>query len=1032
MMPAHKFFRLVTIITAIGLGLLSLGNSYAATTGKIVGVVTDSRSGDALPGVNVVVVGTQMGGATDLEGRFFIINVPPGIYSVRASMMGYTVLTKTGIRVRIDQTSTIDFVLEETTLQGREVTIVAERPVVELDLTASKEVMSAADFQTSWVANVKEALNTQSGVNLFGGVRGGFQLDVNYIVDGQVVRDAGSNQSLAPINTSAIQEMELLTGGWNAEYPQANSGIVNIVTKSGRDRYFGTVRYRMRPPGIYHWGRNIYSKDNYEWWETKADGSPGLNSLAYWTTNKGGHALYTAMTPEQRLTRWRQIISSEPTLTDYDKRTEWDLEGSLGGPLFKGVGFFASARWTEEVPIYPSGLKYNPSYNAQLKFDYNLTRSTRLLLTGMHYHVTNTGAAKTAYGSSEDVAGKQGNPEGYFYSPYDPAKFAPWGGFGYGGGETLGRVSAPEKYWQYNWQLKATHTFNPRSFMEVAFEHQQFRRYNAFDEFWDKGYYTFRPSWGEPVGNAQIMNNGLFVNFGQYNDGFYDNTWARENKISADFVSQVTPHHQIKTGAEFAFQYFKRISGSSHGGTARTNDVLDPKFYPWEAAAYFQDKIEVQGMIVNAGVRLDLFNLNKKVSPNIFDPMGMFTDGYKVGEIAFDYEDPAAVKTKTQYAISPRIGISHPISSTTVLHFMYGHFNQRPGYFKMAQYGSVEQQGKPKTTTHSYSSGDRIEPRDGVPVTWYTAFANPGNPALTYEKYIQYEVGFEQNIAKLLRLDVTMYYKDGRNLTSLGYTRGRAINSVGLTGGIMTSMRADPPNAAKNVGNFNLPINGGWANVRGLELNLQSQFSNLVQFQAIYNLSYALTDRYGASILYQDWGVKGKNGIDRFYGGSNSDKGNAGNRNEMWNPNNTVRVVATLSSPAQFGPSFGGFYLLGDWFLNVFWQYTSGQKYTYHSALKGDFSTEPNNMTWDPRYVTNLRFAKTVPLFSTLRSIWSVEVRNVFNNKQLRLLSGQNLVDYEEYGTLPKVAISGEDDVWSWYYPNLTPRQIYFGVTLEF
>ena len=225
-----------TILGIFVLIVLVASLVHAGTTGKIAGVVKDAESGDPLPGANVVLSGTQMGAASDLNGAYFIINVPPGVYELATSMIGYGKMVQQDVRVKIDQTVQVNFDLKTEVIAGEEITVVAERPVVEIDLTASKQVISGEQLMDSWITTVEEAVEIQSGVNLHGGVRGGFGLDVSYMVDGVEIRDTGSNSNFLVSNTSAIQEMEVLTGGYNAEYGNANGAIVNIVTKSTTQR----------------------------------------------------------------------------------------------------------------------------------------------------------------------------------------------------------------------------------------------------------------------------------------------------------------------------------------------------------------------------------------------------------------------------------------------------------------------------------------------------------------------------------------------------------------------------------------------------------------------------------------------------------------------------------------------------------------------------------------------------------------------------------------------------------------------------
>ncbi|MFX0141068.1 MAG: carboxypeptidase-like regulatory domain-containing protein, partial [Candidatus Hodarchaeota archaeon] len=115
--------------------LLSTSALMAGTTGKIAGTVKDAKTGEPLPGANILIVGTSIGAASNIEGQFFILNVPPSSYDLKITMMGYKATILKSIRIKIDQTTDADILLEPTVIEGEEVTVLAEKPKVELDLT---------------------------------------------------------------------------------------------------------------------------------------------------------------------------------------------------------------------------------------------------------------------------------------------------------------------------------------------------------------------------------------------------------------------------------------------------------------------------------------------------------------------------------------------------------------------------------------------------------------------------------------------------------------------------------------------------------------------------------------------------------------------------------------------------------------------------------------------------------------------------------------------------------------------------------
>ena len=223
---------------------------FAGTTGKIRGKITDDRTGDPLPGVNVLILGTTMGAATGVNGVFFILNVPPGTYKLRATMVGYTPGEVTNVKVFTDLTATVNIKLSQTVLQGKEVTIVAERPMVQRDATASAAIVTSDDIAVAPIENFKDILVTKAGVSLDAGgnlhIRGGRSGEIAYIVDGIANTNPFNNGLGVEVATNAIEEMSVITGSFNAEYGQVMSGVVEVVTKDpsqklkmGGTFYFG-------------------------------------------------------------------------------------------------------------------------------------------------------------------------------------------------------------------------------------------------------------------------------------------------------------------------------------------------------------------------------------------------------------------------------------------------------------------------------------------------------------------------------------------------------------------------------------------------------------------------------------------------------------------------------------------------------------------------------------------------------------------------------------------------------------------------
>lgn len=1012
--------------------LLCMGSHLlAGITGKISGVITDVETGDPLIGANVSIEESTLGAATDENGHYFILRVPPGGYTLRVDMMGYATSKKTDVIVHIDRTTQVDFTLKIEAVPGEVVTIIAERPIVEKDLTASKERISGEELENSWINTVNDALSTQSGININRGIRGSFGLDVVYYIDGMELRESGSNSNFTAINTSAIEEMEILTGGYNAEFGQANSGIINIVTKKSIDRIHGSLSYRMRPAGKYHWGRNIFSEENYD--------HKVMGTLEYWQEHEGGWLADS--TAEVRLATWNKFISGKmfnsEEMQDYAERTQHEVEATLYGPITSKMSFLLSGRYLRGVNKYPSPLNYNPEYNFQAKLDYQLSKKTSISLIGLLGGYETTDISRTNFWSSEDSPqraqgwGDQTQGSSIYY-PYEPFKYVYW----VTRGRTGDALRPPEYASTYSGQLKLIHTFNPRTFLEVKASHMVFNQ-----EMHHKD--VLKVSWGGEgwtwPEDQRPPDNELFVIDGYGDFSFHYND-LKNTKIEASLASQMTPNHYIKLGSGFSYQYYKSVwhSGFDNFRIYMDDYIRPVGFHPYEGFAYLQDKMELEGMIVNAGLRFDFFNANKKVSDTIWDPLRIDKEieGSRdtTGLISFDPDGPYAVNTPTQIAFSPRLGVSFPITENSVLHFMYGQFHMRPAWVKLlanpVQLVNPPPEGAQVTEP---VQEDEIPLYYDKPTVYIDHQKTVGNPALEYEKMIQYEVGFDQNIADLMRIDLTLYYKDGKNLTSTGYNKS-GLQNMGTSSTLYTHLYPDKdkPNSVSvgDIGHYQYYTNGGAIDVRGLEATLETNFMRHVKLRLIYNMSYANTMSYGLMSVYRFFEEDStKMGRDVLWGANNTDLGVVGNTNQRWNPNNTIKIIADFSTPDNLGPEIGNFYPLGNWHLNVFTIYVSGEKYTYHS--KDDFSTEPLNRTWKPIYITNMKLVKGFKTFG-LDLDFSIDVLNVFNQRTLNLLGGRELEEYIEEGKLPTHHITGEEMTWTIYRQATMPREIFFGLDIRF
>ena len=242
--------KIIAVITLTGL--------LFSSNGKITGTVTQKKGGEPGVGVNIILVDTYLGAATDENGRFAILNIPPGTYTLRADAIGFAPLVMQNVRVTTSQTTEINFQLEESVVEGQEVTVVAERPLVQKDLTASQRVTTAKEIQDMPVESFLGVLTTHAGVNQSAGgalhVRGGRSNEVGYYIGGVSVSNPFFTNSLAVgVSNKALEEMKLVSGAFNAEYGNAMSGVVNVKIKDGGKNYDGSLSYYS---GDYNSGAN--------------------------------------------------------------------------------------------------------------------------------------------------------------------------------------------------------------------------------------------------------------------------------------------------------------------------------------------------------------------------------------------------------------------------------------------------------------------------------------------------------------------------------------------------------------------------------------------------------------------------------------------------------------------------------------------------------------------------------------------------------------------------------------------------------
>lgn len=967
-MNLQQWNREILILPLVGLLLLfGLCGGYAGTRGKIAGNVRDAASGAALTGVNIVIEELQAGASSDEDGDYFILNIPPGTYTISFSYLGYQQLTKPEILVITNRTIRVNADLTPGVVKGEAVTVLGQRDIVERDLTASRQVVTGEDLQKSWIQTLPELLETQVGV-FQGTFRGSSNLQAVYMLDNMSVNSGLLSDNYTSFNLTAIQELSILTGGYNAEYGEARSAIINVVEKESVSGIHGSLLTRMRPAGIYHFGDDLYSQNNFD--HTNYD-------LDYWTQQANDPlGRFFGARPDSLLRAWQQQISPNDTLGRYHERSELETELSLYGAWNNRLSFLVSGRFKRGVGIYPQAIPYNPEHNLQGYLNYKINDRLEIRLGGFFGGWESADNLSVNFNSLESAQESQWLIPMRVSQPYSRHKYNPLGAI---------YLQWPELRRWHQGYLRLSHVLSSNTYYEITASYLR-------DKMDRSDRYQTVPDSLYSRRNDEFMMVDRYIKQGYFHA--WDKTTSSVFQIKGDITSQFTKYHLLKAGLgfkqnEFDYLHFMGV----HEGGARWNLVNLFDGRPYEGHAYFQDKIEFPGLIINAGLRTDFFHQNRRAAKNMFDPLAFQagTPGHDPSEPTGYPGTPEMERTKLRLAIAPRLGVSHPISQHSVLHFSYGHFYQRPSWTKMFGFPYVNYTDSDSAALQPF--GDQITYME----EWHGYYGNAG---MDYERTVQYELGIDYNISSRYKLDLTGYYKDGNNEAT-----------------VISGIYAATYNTTKAL----MVSNSGYSDIRGVEVAVESHLRGPLNFGISYDIFWSSVGEVGFSRLYEP----GSNLIDVPKGLRQGES--------VWSNFHKFKINTNLYTAR--GPEFLGFLPFSDTNLHAYFWWRSGDPYTYHAP--GDVSTRQNNRRWFSYYQLNLKLAKGFNIWKT-RGELSLDARNLFDSKFLRRLYGDDLIRWHEnpnapeQNRLPRNSISGEPDVWNWYTYEVPPRQIYLQFKVDF
>ncbi|MCC6652523.1 MAG: TonB-dependent receptor, partial [Candidatus Eisenbacteria bacterium] len=581
-MPRNLLWAIRLAVLAVMVALAPF--ALAGTTGKLTGRVVNEKK-EPLPGVNVRIEGQRLGAITDDTGEFFIIGIPAGTYVVRMNLIGYAPYAASNVQVAPDFTTTLNGTLRVDAVQIGETRVDATRPLLQKDATGTTRFIGAEEIaklptrgyrdaaaQQTGVVNFKRQIDTESqnGNTLI--IRGGRPNETAYFVDGFSQQDPLTGTSSTSISNNAIEEVVVMTGGFNAEYGRIMSGAVNVVTREGAEKYSGSLEAVSDVLGGDWVGAR---KTDYNIYDFSLGGPlwPTLDNMNFYIS--GERRWQADRSPSFMTQQYRDQLSAlgqDPDFKPSNSSGGFSFQGKLGWQInekmsLKAGGMGSEENWREYAHAYLFNLDHGARY-----LDRNVSYFTSF------NHVVN---ARTFWNVGAN----------YF--------------------ETMRKRGDAMAFDRLNEYYVPT---NPRYDQDVPI-------------FFDEGH--------------------IFDDYLQRRSSYYG--------VQGSVTSQLSRHNSIKVGADYqrhtlrlfnhffpvqlggatpnltdwdGYGYDMRVVRDGAGNITRVDlvetedETRDGPKHPKTWSVYAQDKFEREGVIVNAGLRLDHINVSTNALVSELYPLG--------------------------------------------------------------------------------------------------------------------------------------------------------------------------------------------------------------------------------------------------------------------------------------------------------------------------------------------------------------------------------------------------------------------------
>jgi len=709
------------------------GVAWAGTTGQISGTVRDGKSGEPLGMVSISIPELKRGAVTDAQGSFFVVNLPAGKYTVRSSLLGFIPQARQEVQVFPDFVTTLVFSMESTVLQNvKEVEVKAERPLIQKDVTGTTRFLSGDEIRNQPLRGYQDAVAQQAGVVNFklnidneannGNtliIRGGRPNEVAYYVDGFSQQDPLTGNSTTLINSGAIEEVVVQSGGFNAEYGRINSGVVNVVTKEGSDRYFGSVEgiSDFLAIGSDRRDNNIYSLSL---------GGPMAPNFKKGSFYLSGERKYNrdrrpSSIADEVVYSLDQKSAFADGILPSNSSDSWSTVGKLTfrpSPLqtLKIGGTWNRENWQQYLNAYRFNLDHAPRYedlNYSISSTWNHSISDRAYyeVKANYFTTERTRGDGVYFDDLKGYARPAGNPRFdsnealFFYGPNDvdsngdPTGEHVFDDFLHRKSSYLGAAVNYASQMTKDFQVKAGGDY----------QKHKLRYYNHFFpvQLYDAN--------GNPDNTRDVDHYG------------YD---ALGNELEeGETFTDANANGSYDAGESF---------NDSNGNGIYDNELDKPKT-PSVASLYVQGKYERLGLVLNTGLRWDYLTPNTRSLRSESTPLD--PDALNDSRL----QDTDLEDSKVYNRLSPRLGVGFPVSDQTLIHVNYGKFFQQPNLQDLyVSYAFLEH----KIRTGGY-------------------FVGFGNPNLKPEQTTAYELGLTHTPTDRSRIEATAYYKDVKDLVEI-------------------------------------------------------------------------------------------------------------------------------------------------------------------------------------------------------------------------------------------------------------------------